>query len=174
MAKTNAVAAGLLLLAACGVPAEREAAESDGISSTGAAPADATADPDTPVSSDDPPVPAPPSGPTPECPVVTSGGWSAVVLGKPPSMPDRLRVSGTVTLSDGGVTPRLEQGPVLEIHPPIQRLELVFEQSGGEPRDGPREVAVRGEFAALAEYGAIDIRCGARSLATITDVAWTE
>ena len=56
------------------------------------------------------------------------------------------------------------------MHPPIQRLELVFERTGS----AQREIAVRGEFPALAEYGAIDIRCGARSLASITSVAWTE
>lgn len=165
MRKTIAMVGCLLLLVSCGAPVKRDAAGTDRTSSS---------DPDTPVSSDDPPGSPPPVGATPECPVIDSGGWSAVVLGKPPSLPDRLRVSGMVRLSDSGVTARLEQGPVLEIHPPIQHVELVFERSGAGPWGDPREVAVRGEFPALSEYGAIDIRCGARSLATITEVAWTE
>jgi hypothetical protein len=59
---------------------------------------------------------------------------------------------------------------VLEIHPPIQQVELEFDPAAGEAR----EVEVRGEFPALPEYGSIDVRCGGRSLATIGEVAWTE
>jgi hypothetical protein len=126
--------------------------------------------PDTPVSSRDPVAPQPPPTPTPDCPVVNSHGWSASVIGKPPGSADRLRVEGMLVLAEGGWRVRLEHGPVLEIHPPIQRLELAFERAGG----GPREIAVRGEFPALSQYGAIHIRCGKRSLASITSVAWTE
>lgn len=103
--------------------------------------------------------------------MAASRGWSAAVIGKPPSSGDRLRVAGTVTFARSGYRARLEQGPVLEIHPPIQRLELAFERGGA---DGPREVEVHGVFPALSEYGAIEIPCGTRTVATITSVAWTE
>ena len=126
--------------------------------------------PDTPVSNRDPVPPQPPPTPTPDCPLMSSHGWSAAVIGKPRGAADRLRVEGMLAMAEGGWRARLEHGPVLEMHPPIQRLELRFERAGS----GPREIAVRGEFPALAEYGAIDIRCGKRSLASITSVAWTE
>jgi hypothetical protein len=132
--------------------------------------ASSTRSPDTPVPNRAPIAIQAPSKPTSNCPVVTSRGWTAAVIGKPPDAGDRLRVSGTLTLTEAGWRASLTQGPVLEIHPPIQRLELKFERAG----DGPREIAVRGEFSALAEYGAIDIRCGNRPLASITSVAWTE
>lgn len=156
--------AGCMALAACGTAQERGTVAADPTSTN------AAEGPDTPVSSDDPVAPAPPRGQTPECPVVASSGWSAAVIGKPPSAPDRLRVSGTLRLGSEGFSARLEQGPVLEIHPPIQQLELRFERSGSAARD----VEVRGEFPALAQYGSIDIRCGNRTLATITEVVWTE
>lgn len=174
MPKLAASTVLFLALAACTPGEGNEFAAGDG-SDAVASPAGNSAatspPPDTPVSSEDPVAPQPPATPTPECPVVASRGWSAAVIGKPPGSGDRLRVSGTLTLSGDGYRARLEQGPVLEIHPPIQQLELRFERSGGR---GPREVAVRGEFPALSEYGSIDIRCGNRTVATISSVAWTE
>jgi len=159
-------------LIACAPGDGRELTAMDG--SNSATPASRSAmssqSPDTPVSNRDPVPPHLPPTPTPDCPVVSSHDWSAVVIGKPPGAADRLRVEGTLLLAEVEWRARLEHGPVLEMHPPIQRLELAFERSGG----GPRERAVRGEFPALSEYGAIDIRCGKRSLASITSVAWTE
>ena len=159
-----------LALVACVPGAEREGAADDGPDAVTRSAASAQS-PDTPVSNLDPIAPPPPATPPAKCPVVSSHGWSAAVIGKPPGSGDRLRVSGTLTLAEGGWRARLEQGPVLEIYPPIQQLELAFERTGA---DGPREFIVRGEFPALNEYGAIEIRCGARSVATITGVAWTE
>lgn len=159
-------------LIACAPGDGREVAEMD--DSNSATPASrsamSTQSPDTPVSNRDPVPPQPPPTPTADCPVVSSHGWSASVIGKPPGAADRLRVEGRLVLAEAGWRARLEHGPVLEMHPPIQRLELEFERARG----GPREIAVWGEFPALAEYGAIDIRCGNRSLASITSVAWTE
>ena len=170
MARTIAPILLSAALIACAPGGARESA--DGTDS--GAPAEDSAlsaqSPDTPVSNRDPVPPQPPPTPTADCPVVTSHGWSAAVVGKPRGAADRLRVEGRLVLAEAGWRARLEHGPVLEIHPPIQRLELTFERAG----DGPREVTVRGEFPALAEYGAIDIRCGPRSLASITSVAWTE
>ena len=159
-------------LIACVPGDDREFAATDGSDPTQLAGQSAMSSqsPDTPVSNLDPVPPQPPPTPTKDCPVVSSHGWSASVIGKPRGAADRLRVEGRLVLAEAGWRARLEHGPVLEMHPPIQRLELEFERAGG----GPREITVRGEFPALAEYGAIDIRCGNRSLASITSVAWTE
>ena len=172
MAKPFASALLSATLVACAPGDGREVAAMDGSDSAtpAARGAQSTQSPDTPVSNLDPVAPRQPATPTAECPVVSSHGWSAAVIGKPRGAADRLRVQGTLVLAEGGYRARLEHGPVLEMHPPIQRLGLEFERAGG----GPREVAVRGEFPALSEYGAIDIRCGNRSLASITSVAWTE
>ena len=172
---TRPIAAFLVIipLAACMPGDAGEAAGMGGSAAASPAASTSATPPDTPVSSLDPPgKPQLPPTPTQECPVAASRGWSAAVFGKPPSSSgDRLRVAGTVTLARSGYRARLEQGPVLEIHPPIQRLELAFEGGGA---DGPREVEVHGEFPALSEYGAIEIRCGTRTVVTITSVAWTE
>lgn len=173
MAKPVVPVLATLALFACAPGEGNELAAVDGSSAAHPARNAATSrpSPDTPVSNTDPVISQPPATPTPDCPVVSSNRWSAAVIGKPPGSGDRLRVSGTLTLSGGGYRARLEQGPVLEIHPPIQQLELRFERTGGR---GPREVAVRGEFPALSEYGSIAIRCGNRTVATISSVAWTE
>lgn len=163
-----------LTLAACTPGEGNELAAGDGADAaatpTGNFAATGSA-PDTPVSNLDPVIPPPPPTPSAECPLFASSGWSAAVIGKPPGAGDRLRVSGELMLAQGGYRARLEQGAVLEIYPPIQRLELRFERTGAP---GPREIAVSGEFPALSEYGSIDIRCGTRTVATITSVAWTE
>ena len=173
MAKPVVPVLATLALFACAPGEGNELAAVDGSSAAHPARNAATSrpSPDTPVSNTDPVISQPPATSTPDCPVVASRGWSAAVIGKPPGSGDRLRVSGTLTLSEGGYRARLEQGPVLEIHPPIQQLELRFERTGASR---PRDIEVRGEFPALSEYGSIDIRCGSRTVATIGSVAWTE
>ncbi|MCA1662442.1 MAG: hypothetical protein LC648_09975 [Novosphingobium sp.] len=173
MAKLIAPALLSMALIACAPGDGRELGGMDDSNSAtpAARGAPSTQSPDAPVSNLDPVAPQPPATPTAECPVLGSRGWSAAVIGKPPGAGDRLRVEGVLVLSEGGYRARLEHGAVLEMHPPIQRLELAFERTGAS---GSREIAVRGEFPALSEYGAIDIRCGNRSLASITSVAWTE
>ena len=152
-----------LLLAACAVEDGGEPAGNAG--STPVA-----ADADTPVSSDDALPPAyTPQGPTPDCPILGSSDWAATVIGIPPDAGDRLRITGRVTVPGAGWHLELTAGPVLEIHPPIQRIEL----EAAPPKEGatrPETLSVRGEFPACA----VEIHCGDRRLATITDIAWTQ
>lgn len=161
-------AAFALLLAACAV-------EDGGEPAGDARSTPVAADADTPVSSDDPLPPAyTPQGPTPDCPILGSSDWAATVIGIPPDAGDRLRITGRITVPGAGWHLELTAGPVLEIHPPIQRIELKAAPSEEGGTTGSETLGVRGEFPALAEYGAVEIHCGDRRLATVRDIAWTQ
>lgn len=162
-----------LLLTGCVVEDGGESAANTDIADGTAA--STASNPDTPVSSDDPLPPArEPEGPTPDCPVLDSSDWAAAVIAVPPDAGDRLRITGRVTVPGAGWRVELTAGPVLEIHPPIQRIELEAAPSQEGGTTGSETLGVRGEFPALAEYGAVEIQCGNRRLATIRDIAWTQ
>ena len=132
----------------------------------------AQAGPDTPVSSDDPPLPiAQPVGPTADCPISSSSDWTAWVNAMPgPQARPTLIVIGKVVVPSGGYRVTLVPGPVMEIHPPIQQVEV---RAVPPAREGPPIVEtfeVRAELAALPEYGAVQVRCGSRTLASLSDI----
>lgn len=151
-----------LLLAGCAAAGEDAAGN-----------AIAAANPDAPVSSDDPPPPRPPAGPTADCRILKSEKWTATVVGAAAGSPGWLAVSGTITVSTGGYRIALEAGPVLEIHPPIQQVLVKVTPPTGIATQALVTRTVRGEFPALAQYGAVEVRCGSRTLATIRDIAAT-
>lgn len=167
-----AAASLLALLPAC---AFEEGAESRGNVIRAAKAGSAATGPDTPVSSSDRvPHAAPPRGPTADCPIIDSSDWAAAVIGLPPDSPDRLRVTGKVTVPSGGYHLNLQAGPVLEIHPPIQRIELAAVPPVGTATMAIETHDVRGEFPALSEYGEVQVHCGKRLLASIREIAWTQ
>ncbi|HEV2746901.1 MAG TPA: hypothetical protein VGW34_06345 [Allosphingosinicella sp.] len=83
----------------------------------------------------------------------------------------KLIVTGKVTVPTGGYRLSLEQGPLLELHPPIQHVLL----SVRPPSEGATQAVVthevRGEFPALDAYGAVTVKCGPEVLAEIRPVA---
>ena len=105
-----------------------------------------------------------------ECPIISSGDWRAWVDAMPGPRGRRLLVTGRVTVPTGGYRVRLELGAVQEIHPPVQQVELI----ANPPDDGATQAIVthevRGDFAALHQYGAVVIRCGSATLAEIRPV----
>ena len=140
---------------------------------TDAGPSGAPANPDQPVSSDDPPSPpAPaPDGPTGDCPIVRSAGWQAHVNAMPgPNRNPRLIVRGDVTVPTGGYSLALQAGPVAESYPVQVTVRLI-----ATPPDGPATQAletreVRGSFRSEERVGSVTVRCGTRVLARISPV----
>jgi hypothetical protein len=130
--------------------------------------------PDDPASyaaGDPVPPPAPTRLPSSDCPIIDSSGWTAWVNAMPgPGSRPTLIVTGRVTLPTGGYAPRLETGPVQEIHPPIQIMILDPNPSQGGATQAVVTHELRGEAPALEVYGSVVVRCGSTTLADIRDV----
>ena len=99
------------------------------------------------------------------CPIVGSSDWWAGVDAMPGPRSARLIVTGKVTAPTGGYRLALELGPVQELDPPVQQVNLVVRSGGATDALVVHEV--RGEFPALARYGGVTVRCGDRVLADI-------
>ena len=107
------------------------------------------------------------------CPIIGSSDWAAWVDAMPGPDRPRLLVTGKATVPHGGYVASLALGAVLEIHPPIQEVELVLgsRHGRGVPVTAMVEThEVRGEFPALQSYGAIRIRCRDQIIAEISPV----
>jgi hypothetical protein len=131
------------------------------------------AGPDTSVSSRDPaPRPQPqPLGPTRDCSISSSSDWTAGVNAMPgPNARATLIVTGKVTVPSGGHRLILRAGPVLELYPPIQRVELEAMPPAGEGTPEAPTIEVRGEFPALDTFGEVQVHCGNRLLASIRNI----
>ena len=119
--------------------------------------------------------PMPPPGsarlPTSDCPIIDSSGWTAWINAMPgPGSRPTLIVTGRITVPTGGHAPRLEAGPVQEVHPPVQIMIV----HPNPPRGGATQAIVthelRAEAPALDSYGSVTVRCGSTTLADITDI----
>ena len=114
---------------------------------------------------------ADPSAPPKACPLADSGTWFAGVDAMPGPRAPRLIVTGKIRLPRGAAAPRLELGPVQEIDPPVQQVNLVIDAPAGRAATGAiEEREVRGEFKALDRYGGVTIHCGGQLIAHIGDV----
>lgn len=160
--------ASSLLLAAC-----QQGAEGNADLASGAPAAAQPSAPDTPVSSDDPPRPAPPepTGPSSDCPVVRSSNWHAHVNAMPgPDARPKLIVTGRVTVPTGGYKVSLRMGQVAESFPVQITVYLDAIPPSGPATQALRTHAVRGSWPSEQQVGAVTIRCGNRSLARISPV----
>ncbi len=109
--------------------------------------------------------------PTPDCPILSSTDWAAWVNAMPgPVARPKLIVTGRVTVPTGGYRVTLQQGPLQEIHPPIQQMILRAQPPSGGATQAVVTHEVRAELPALESYGSVTIRCGSSTLASITDV----
>lgn len=109
--------------------------------------------------------------PTPDCRILSSTDWVAWVNAMPgPDARPKLIVTGRVTVPTGGYRVTLEQGPLQEIHPPVQQMMLRVQPPSGGATQAVVTHEVRAELPALDSYGSVTIRCGSSTLATITDV----
>ena len=110
------------------------------------------------------------SGERGACPIAGSSDWWAGVDAMPGPRPPRLIVTGKVTTPSGGYRLALERGPVQEIDPPVQQVNLVVRPPSGGATDALVVHEVRGEFPALERYGAVTISCSNTVLADIRNV----
>lgn len=99
------------------------------------------------------------------CHAVASSDWTAHVEYIPdhhnrPIFKPTLIVSGRVTVPGEGYAVSLDLGPVQKLDAPVQQIMVRAEPSSGTPGGTKTEVAVRGAFPALKQYGAVTIRCG--------------
>lgn len=170
--------AALMLLAACqpNEPTNSEIAKSEGVianrDSEPPAPNAATGGPDTPVSSDDPPAPAPPADGNDDCPIVRSGDWQAHVDAMPgPNDNPRLLVSGTVTAPTGGYQLALRMGHVAESYPVQVTIYLDLVPPSGPATQALETHEVRGSWRSEERVGSVTVRCGRRALAQLSNVA---
>lgn len=109
--------------------------------------------------------------PTRDCPILSSADWAAWVNAMPgPDARPKLIVTGRVTVPTGGYRVTLEQGPLQEIHPPVQQMILRARPPSGGATQALVTHEVRAELPALDRYGSVTIRCGSATLAGITDV----
>ena len=172
---------GAALLAACtaGPAGDNQAAgETAGDPAINRAATDISAappdpDPDTPVSSDDPPAAAePPSAPPrSDCPVVSSRDWMAHVDAMPgPNDNPRLIVSGKVTVPTGGYRLALRMGPVAESYPVQVTIFLDATPPTGAATQALVTHDVRGSWRSEERVGSVTVRCGRRALARIDGI----
>jgi hypothetical protein len=130
--------------------------------------------PDDPVShapGDPVPLPRQVRLPAPDCPILSSADWAAWVNAMPgPDARPKLIVIGRATVPTGGYRVTLEQGPLQEIHPPVQQMILRAQPPSAGATQAVVTHEVRAELPALDRYGSVTIRCGSSTLASITDV----
>ncbi len=135
--------------------------------------ADPGAQPDRPVSSDDPqPVPPPePDGPTSDCPIVGSSDWRAHVDAMPgPNDNPRLIVSGKVTAPTGGYRLVLRMGQVAESYPVQVTVYLDATPPAGPATQALEAREVRGSWRSEERVGSVTVRCGSRVLARLANI----
>jgi hypothetical protein len=139
-------------------------------------PAPAPAPPDTPVAS--PPAvaaaPAPAPGPfarSADCQIHGRGDWSAYVDAmRGPGARPRLIVTGTVASKPAArIELRLDPA-VMESNPPQRIVNLTVRLPREPTIDMLTRREVRGEWPVTLPLGAVHIRCGGRSVASITDI----
>ncbi|MDP8993971.1 MAG: hypothetical protein M3N07_03155 [Pseudomonadota bacterium] len=104
------------------------------------------------------------------CPIAASEGWRAWIDAMPGPEPQRLIVTGRVTVPTGGWRLSLELGPTREIDPPVQEVVLRAEPPTGGATQAIVTHEVTGRFRALPRYGAVVVRCGGETLAEISPV----
>ena len=165
-----------LLLAACQSGAQEPAAPPRGDSvSNAASPGNAAspipANPDGPVSSDDPPAAPRPDAPTPDCPVTSSTDWHAHVDALPgPNRHPRLIVSGKATVPTGGYRLSLRMGEVAESYPVQVTVYLDVARPSGGATQAVATHDVRGSWRSEERVGSVTVRCGSRMLAGIGNI----
>lgn len=168
-----------LLVAACQpgetgdnqAAAEVNAIAGGNLASTGTIPATTARDPDSPVSSDDPPAAAQPDRPTPDCPVISSTGWRAHVDAMPgPNDNPRLIVSGKVTVPTGGYRLSLRMGEVAESYPVQVTVYLDVTPPSGMATQALVTHDVRGSWKSEERVGSVTVRCGSRVLGRIGNI----
>ncbi len=131
----------------------------------------APGDPDSPVSSDDPPAAPQPDRPTPDCPVIRSTGWRAHVDAMPgPNDNPRLIVSGKVTVPTGGYRLSLRMGQVAESYPVQVTVYLDATPPSGMATQALVTHDVRGSWPSEERVGSVTVRCGTRALAHIGNI----
>lgn len=113
-----------------------------------------------------------PTEPGAACPIAGSSDWAAWVNAMPGPGPNgqHLIVTGKVTVPTGGYRVSLEPGPVREIHPPVQEVILNVVPPSGAATQAIVEHEVRTSVPALPSYGAVIVRCGRDTVATIENV----
>jgi hypothetical protein len=128
--------------------------------------------PDSPVSSDDPPLARQPDAPTRDCPVTSSTGWRAHVDAMPgPNAHPRLIVSGKATVPTGGYRLSLRMGEVAESYPVQITVYLEVTPPSGMATQAIVTHDVRGSWRSEERVGAVTVRCGSRVVARIGNIA---
>ncbi len=166
-----------LLIAACAQPPDENRAQEANaqaganLASAGNEAVASADDPDSPVSSDDPPIAAPPDSPAPDCRVIRSSGWHAHVDAMPgPNDNPRLIVSGRVTVPTGGYRVSLRMGQVAESYPVQVTVYLDATPPSGMATQALVTHDVRGSWRSEERVGSVTIRCGSGVLARIDNV----
>ena len=189
-----------LLIGACGTNGDSNAsavngeASADGqssdayttVSNDSSAPAAraASANPDDPVSSDDPapgdgqvspgwPGPGGPGSgqPSGDCPIVGSSGWAAHVNAMPgPNARRTLHVSGKVRVPTAGYRASLRLGPVAESHPLMVTVLLDVKPPSGAAAQVVSTLSVSDSWRVDADVGSVTVRCGGRIIGSTLSV----
>ena len=170
--------AATAILAACQPLVPGSDAESNDQTANASTDATATvrqgdpADPDTPVSSDDPPAPPPANDqPDPDCPIVKSSGWQAHVDAMPgPNDNPRLIVTGDVTVPTGGYKLALRMGQVAESYPVQVTVYLDATPPSGPATQALETREVRGSWRSEERVGSVTVRCGSSAIARLSNI----
>ncbi len=155
----------VLLLGACQAQTPNQANLIDA-----QAPVANTADPNTPVSSNDP-SPAAPDRPASDCPIIDSSGWAAWINAMPgPNARPKLIVTGKVTVPTGGYRIDWADMRVAESYPVQIFADLRVVPPSGMATQVITAHDVRGEWPIDPPVGSFTVRCGNRVLARISPV----
>lgn len=128
-------------------------------------------DPDTPVSSSDPAPPRRPFTSSADCQIVNHSGWAAHINAMPgPDARPTLIVTGVLGVKPAARTALRLDPAVMESYPP-QYIVILDVSHPSEPTiDLLTRREIRGEWLVTPPVGAVHVRCGKRTIATISDI----
>jgi hypothetical protein len=110
-------------------------------------------------------------GPSADCQIHGRGEWSAHIDAMPgPNGGPRLIVSGTIGTKPAARAELRLDPAVLESNPPQRIVNLVVRLPTEPTIDSLTRREVRGEWPVTPPIGAVHVRCGGRSVASITDI----
>lgn len=133
----------------------------------------AAANPDAPVSSDDPSPPAAGTSaqPSSDCPITGSSDWSAWINAMPgPGSRPTLIATGKVTVPTGGYRIAWGDLRVAESYPVQIFADLRVTPPSGAATQVVSTHEVRGEWPMDQPVGSFTVRCGNRVLARVSPV----
>jgi hypothetical protein len=142
------------------------------------------ANPDTPVSSDDPAPdtregpdgwegPGTGTAPQPkgDCPILGSSGWAAHVNAMPgPDSKRTLHVSGKLRVPTAGYKASLRLGPIAETYPLNVTVLLGVTPPSGAAAEVISNVSVSGSWPVEGDVGRVTIRCGGKTVGHVSPV----